>query len=359
MKVFKTELQYTSTYLVRLSQLTNYMMADLDSLKLKFNQDAMNMGTCLGLISPTNTMNQALFLHMKKLLDKAFDYSLQLGTTTATIEMFHTADIPPDNLSTMKAKVAELLVKYDNCMKSLMQNDPNPTHASLVNGDQAQALAQAGEARRLRKAKGQALLKHDHIKFDLEAFVSSFSKLSDWATAEDHVIAWGMKSRKEWKIQHLALSKDILEVQSIISVNSITDLGEMVNETHSKINFYGSLLDQKIDEIERADIAQGLFSDRDTKPCPVKLPTFAGLAFEDFIIFKDRFTKAARDNKIPRTDQVEKLCEVLTGKALAYLPQEGIGDIDLAWEYLEQAFGNPYTILNFHLAQFMSMPSKA
>ena len=89
------------------------------------------------------------------------------------------------------------------------------------------------------------------------------------------------------------------------------------------------MLDQKIDEIERADIAQGLFSDRDTKPCPVKLHTFAGLTFEDFIIFKDRFTKAAQDNKIPRTDQVEKLREVLTGKALAYLPQECIGTLIL------------------------------
>ena len=232
------------------------MMADLDSLKLKFNQDAMHMGNCLGLISPTDTMNQALFLHMRKLLDKAFDYSLQLGTTTATMEML-TADIPPDNLSTMKAKVAELLVEYGNCMKSLMQNDPNPTHASLDNGDQAQALAQAGEARRLREAKAQALLKHDHIKIDLQALVNSLSKVSDWATAEDHVITLGMKSRKEWKTHHIALSKDILEVQSIVTVNSFTDCEEKVRETHSKISYFGGILDQKINEIEKAGAVLG------------------------------------------------------------------------------------------------------
>ena len=52
---------------------------------------------------------------------------------------------------------------------------------------------------------------------------------------------------------------------------------------------------------------------------------------------------------ISRRDQVEKLREVLTGKALANLPPDGIMDIDQAWEYLEQAFGNPYTLLNFRL----------
>ena len=67
----------------------------------------------------------------------------------------------------------------------------------------------------------------------------------------------------------------------------------------------------------------------DTKLCPVKFPTFAGLANEDFVIFRDRFTRAARD-RISKIDQVDKLCEVLTGKALAYLPPEGIEDIDTA-----------------------------
>ena len=66
-------------------------------------------------------------------------------------------------------------------------------------------------------------------------------------------------------------------------------------------------------------------------------------------MFKEKFSKAAQDNMISRRDQVEKLREVLTGKALANLPPDGVMDIDQAWEYLEQAFGNPYTLLNFRL----------
>ena len=94
----------------------------------------------------------------------------------------------------------------------------------------------------------------------------------------------------------------------------------------------------------------------DTKPCPVKFPTFAGLANEDFVIFRDRFTTAAQARGISRIDQVDKLRDMLTGKALAYLPKEGIGDIDVAWEYLSQVYGNSHTILNFHLAKLVGMP---
>ena len=93
----------------------------------------------------------------------------------------------------------------------------------------------------------------------------------------------------------------------------------------------------------------------DNKLSCVKFPTFAGLASEDLVIFRDRFTRASQ-NGIHTNDQVDKLCEALTGKALACLPQE-VEEIDIAWKYLEQAFGGSRTILNFHLGKLMSMPS--
>jgi hypothetical protein len=48
---------------------------------------------------------------------------------------------------------------------------------------------------------------------------------------------------------------------------------------------------------------------------------------EDFIIFKEKFSMAARDNRMSRRDQVEKLREVLTDKALANLPPNAIGTL--------------------------------
>jgi hypothetical protein len=48
---------------------------------------------------------------------------------------------------------------------------------------------------------------------------------------------------------------------------------------------------------------------------------------EDFIMFKEKFSMAARDNRMSRRDQVEKLREVLTDKALANLPPNAIGTL--------------------------------
>jgi hypothetical protein len=85
------------------------------------------------------------------------------------------------------------------------------------------------------------------------------------------------------------------------------------------------------------------------------LTTEPGLASEDFVIFRGRFTRAAQ-NRIHTNDQVDKLREALAGKALACLPQ-GVEDIDIAWKYLGQAFGDSRTILSFHLGKLASMPS--
>ena len=74
------------------------------------------------------------------------------------------------------------------------------------------------------------------------------------------------------------------------------------------------------------------------------------------LTFKDKFNLAAENNKITRSDQVEKLREVLTDNALNHLPVNGIRDIDHAWEYLDQAFGNPHTCLNHRLAKVTAMP---
>ena len=48
---------------------------------------------------------------------------------------------------------------------------------------------------------------------------------------------------------------------------------------------------------------------------------------------------------------MEKLRECLTGKAAANLPLNGLRDIEEAWKFLEQTFGDPYTSLNYRLTR--------
>ena len=59
--------------------------------------------------------------------------------------------------------------------------------------------------------------------------------------------------------------------------------------------------------IEAAVANQGLYMDRATKACPMKLPSFSGLISEDFLAFKAKFKRASIENRITRKDQIEKL----------------------------------------------------
>ena len=60
--------------------------------------------------------------------------------------------------------------------------------------------------------------------------------------------------------------------------------------------------------------------------------------------FSEKFSKAVIANKIPKDDQLDKLREVLSGKAKAQVPAK-TEDIARAWELLKSAFGDPMLLL--------------
>ena len=66
-------------------------------------------------------------------------------------------------------------------------------------------------------------------------------------------------------------------------------------------------------------------------------------------------------NKIPKEDQLDKLREVLSGKAKAQVPAK-TEDIDRAWELLRSAFGDPMLLLKYRkqaLAKIGAYPENA
>ena len=82
-----------------------------------------------------------------------------------------------------------------------------------------------------------------------------------------------MKSRKDWREKQNTLAKKIIEIKSLVKLNDLTDLEDVVNDTQLLITNFSSILESTISEIEAADLKQGLFSDRSAKACPIKLPS--------------------------------------------------------------------------------------
>ena len=59
----------------------------------------------------------------------------------------------------------------------------------------------------------------------------------------------------------------------------------------------------------------------------VKYPQFSGDPGEDFVKFRDKLKECFRKNRVPASDQLDKLRENLTGQALKRVPEtlEGSG----------------------------------
>jgi hypothetical protein len=85
--------------------------------------------------------------------------------------------------------------------------------------------------------------------------------------------------------------------------------------------------------------------------CPFKLLSFSGDTSEDLITFKGDFQNTTADNRISEKDQLGELRECLTGKAAAKLPLHGLRDIEEAWQFLQEAFGNTCANLNHKLSR--------
>ena len=180
------------------------------------------------------------------------------------------------------------------------------TMNTSASGQSVLADSTAAEARKLKEATIQANVKNDQLRLDLGQLITSVTA-QKWTHAEDHIVTMGMKSCNTWREQHATISKKLIEVEGLAKLHDLTDLQGHIANTRSEITSLSTRMNVIILDIETADSKQGISSDRMTKACPIKLPSYSGEIREDFIAFKDKFHKAAVDNKISRRDRVEKL----------------------------------------------------
>ena len=202
------------------------------------------------------------------------------------------------------------------------------------------------EARLKNQATCEARGRISNIKLDLEDITTEYGQYLDWEIAENHEIEDAMSSLKKWKEKMMKVRKELSTLKGTIEAHEIEELQEELACLSRQVTKTGTELDEAINQIKVADKNKGLYSDRKAKSSPVKLPTFSGNQSEDFLEFLEKFSKAVIANKIPKEDQLDKLREVLSGKAKAQVPAK-TEDIDRAWELLKSAFGDPMLLLKY------------
>ena len=258
----------------------------------------------------------------------------------------------------MKVTKGELNSRIKNCTKGLglfrksnPGNDPPGTAAPT-----AQARDSSPRDTQTRTEKRMAAItNYEKCSVLYEDLLAEIKEVPDYNDTDDHTITKGMKRKADWAKCMRELRLDIIETKNKITACNVSDHATLIDSLEQATTTANELLSKTIKDIEAADVARGIFSDRAVKSCPKKLPAFAGLESEDFSFFKDQFTEAAKDNRVPKSDQAEKLRETLTGRALQHMPK-ACKDIQEAWTVLDAAFGSPRTLLNYRLKKVRSMP---
>ena len=225
------------------------------------------------------------------------------------------------------------------------RHDDSTPVAETLGDSVGNPVLESGRIQRLKKialetAKGSI----SSIKQDLQELNREFTGNLDWAEAEDHEVQEAMKSLKPWKEKLSKTKKSLIELESKVKGEELDDLTADLERLKIQVSKTEKGLDDATAAIQEADEDKGLFTNRISKSSPVQLPSFGGFVGEDLLDFEEKFEKAVKANKIPKSDQLEKLKEVLKGKAKAQVPAK-TESIDRAWELLRSAFGDPMTLL--------------
>ena len=260
-------------------------MADLSTLLNQFFQHAHSMENIVRAIHIPEPITQTGHSHCKEYLDKAMEYMIKMGDTFGSILSQHPHNLQTPEVQSAASKQDHLISQFRSLSTVLWERTPTTPSTSKQHTPIESSI---GKAKRLKEASIQANVKYDQLRIDLERLDLSF-KAHKWGEAEDHVISLGMESRLSWRNQHAAISKEIIEIKGLAGIHDLADLQDQIEDTESEIIALSIRMSVTILEIEAADTKQGIYTDRPTKACPVKLPTYSGLIGEDFITFKDKF----------------------------------------------------------------------
>ena len=201
-------------------------------------------------------------------------------------------------------------------------------------------------AREKKKAASKAKCSMSTIKQDLQELTEEYSEHNDWEEAEDYDVQKAMGNIKAWKEKLSKVKKDTAMLEALVTGEDLDDLSDDLSRLKVQVSKVNDELTTAVTNIKSADEEKGLYCDREKKSSPTPFPIFSGSPNEDFVEFSNKFEKAVIGNKIPKSDQLDKLREQLRGKAKNQVPIK-VDSIDRAWELLKSAYGDPMILLRY------------
>ena len=216
-----------------------------------------------------------------------------------------------------------------------------------------------------RSCEGKRLLFRDELRYLTDSLsLPDYGGIEEfWREQSENEVRKAMRKISDWDRAIIRLSRTFREYESLCKQFE-ENSEELETDTEDYLEIRNKLKEVTL-AVQAEDDRRNLQTLEYAKSDKVGYPTFSGEAGEDLIKFKEKMNDCFKKNRVPESDQLDKLRENLKGAALKRVPIT-IKNITIAWQNLDEAFGSPLLVLRERLKSLSkigtipsdSLPSK-
>ena len=221
---------------------------------------------------------------------------------------------------------------------------------------------QANATPRNRQADGKLSYETKKLLYrDELRFLTDSLSLPDYGTVADHWkeqseadVSKAMRKHSDWEKSLVSISKTFREYEMLAKQYG-EDIVELESNTEDYLEIRNTVK-AVILAVQFEDERRNLQTLQSSKSDKVAYPTFSGEPGEDLVRFKEKMKDCFKKNRVPESDQLDKLREYLRGAALKRVPIT-VKRLAVAWQNLEEAFGSPLLVLKERLKSLAKIGS--
>ena len=259
-------------------------------------------------------------------------------------ELRRNSSVPgPVNTSSVSLQAEQLQLMKEQT--NLSKRAHSERQEQLEESKRDEELKQKTSATARAKAKCEAVIADaNELKEELNAVDPS-----DWETESDLAIERACLKIKSWRKSLDKITLMFREAKDIVAGNDIPEYDVKLVDAEYLLDDVNNCFKEAYTSLMEQDNERELYTFDSVNKDLIKLPTFGGKEGEDFKDFKDKVKKAFMQNRVTKADKLDKLRSCLHGNALGLVPISLTGNIDKAWEALDNAYGDPVRLISFKM----------